>query len=1195
MTTYFKDASAVAATSISPNSGYTTGGETLTINGSNFSEQYCRDTSLYVQNGLIMHLDGIKNTSSGHSSSTTTWADLTGNNNNGTLMNFGAGAWADNHLVFNGSGGNSGPWVRLTRMEYSAMSIEAAIELHQYPSSETDSVGYNVLGNVDQGGSVLAIAQSGRAVHKATYSRSLGIFARYSTATSSSAIGLNQVRSLHGSYSSPTNTLVANGVTNTASATGSYYQPLNSTVWAIGTNPTGSSSSLYGNEQLFAGKVYSARIYNRILSSAEALHNQKVDLWRFGEKKENSCFTVKVDGESVPLTVVDSTSITVTMPPHAAGFVDVTVYNEFDEELMLTATYEYKDVATSYVNECRASASDAWTAHPYVPQGAAVECRIVLNGPFSGSISLADDYSETINENLSGAFTSSDPRFSSGVFTLDYADTGNTSGQSLYYTYTSPSSVVLEQYYAIDETDEERGDNGYDLYWPLIYVNVTPNYSAAGLTSSGDEVFLGLLAEKYYIIPVRSDATYCTNCSSTFTVSTRGAPYFGAVSLSELLTNSDNPGGPAGSFETNDESGDVIDFSELDGADTEFNYTPKTTATAPNYIRIAGTSFRPTIADTYIDIFVDQSGLTIVGPSSLKRGETGQYTLSVTLGSEWSGNVSLADVFGDNSLAGGIFVDTTSTSGLTNTYNPTTKTYSFSDSGSETYTRTFSYTLRNDNLVPPAFPSYQVEIKGVSSSPESTGWTTISVIADKLTIKCASGYPNCTTHYVGELKDYSIAPNGVMYGSANITDSSGGALGNNGAASWSSSTPFVISYTPASPGRKILTATVSSSSNADMIDVDYTSYGADSLDSYIYVMANSMAVSGYENLSSGQSGNYQLVMNGPFVGNISLVAYLNGDIDAGGVFSNGGVCSFSLSNYNPITNTTSCNFTYTPEIFNVRTTLRIVPSVATNYGHVVQSSAATVVVSPPLTIIEVAPDKGDNEGGTAITITGKGFLPYVNGQLVQCFAEGGLNCATVTLDIENTPSICTNAIVVDDNTITCTTTSHAASTVSVTVNNNLENHTKNNSFTYVALYLTVSSSETVIDITPGDGAQHMSNQLVVSTNNPSGYTMFIEMEGSEQRLVNVSASSYINATSGSWASPGTLDVNTWGFSIVGDDAFDNDRYAAVPPRGSPQIIRTTNSSASNEATTINFGANVGFLLPTGRYVGSIIYTVTAIN
>lgn len=55
----------------------------------------------YVSDGLILHLDAIKNASGGtHSNSTTTWYDLSPSANNVTLVN---PSWSDTYLTFTGT------------------------------------------------------------------------------------------------------------------------------------------------------------------------------------------------------------------------------------------------------------------------------------------------------------------------------------------------------------------------------------------------------------------------------------------------------------------------------------------------------------------------------------------------------------------------------------------------------------------------------------------------------------------------------------------------------------------------------------------------------------------------------------------------------------------------------------------------------------------------------------------------------------------------------------------------------------------------------------------------------------------------------------------------------------------------------------------------------------------------------------
>ena len=58
-----------------------------------------------MQDGLILYYDAINNTGNGHSSSTTTWKDLSGNGNDGTLNNINFDAtsgWQSDGLVLDG-------------------------------------------------------------------------------------------------------------------------------------------------------------------------------------------------------------------------------------------------------------------------------------------------------------------------------------------------------------------------------------------------------------------------------------------------------------------------------------------------------------------------------------------------------------------------------------------------------------------------------------------------------------------------------------------------------------------------------------------------------------------------------------------------------------------------------------------------------------------------------------------------------------------------------------------------------------------------------------------------------------------------------------------------------------------------------------------------------------------------------------
>lgn len=57
---------------------------------------------IYVEDNLIMHLDGENNTGAGHSNNTTTWKDLSNTGNDRTLINFDTTQWNEKSLQFDG-------------------------------------------------------------------------------------------------------------------------------------------------------------------------------------------------------------------------------------------------------------------------------------------------------------------------------------------------------------------------------------------------------------------------------------------------------------------------------------------------------------------------------------------------------------------------------------------------------------------------------------------------------------------------------------------------------------------------------------------------------------------------------------------------------------------------------------------------------------------------------------------------------------------------------------------------------------------------------------------------------------------------------------------------------------------------------------------------------------------------------------
>jgi len=688
------------------------------------------------------------------------------------------------------------------------------------------------------------------------------------------------------------------------------------------------------------------------------------------------------------LHIISDTVVTCAAPAHAAGTVNVFANNivpppDIDDSdpsnpIQIPrdpVQYMYFDVATDFVNQCYVGG--VWTTKPYVNPGTTVTCRIVLDGRWNGPVRLSDDWHETINPGLSGAFTSSDARFNStnDTFDLIYADTADSASQTLEYTWTSPSWSTLLTYWVNSNQD--------NLWWPMIKVDVPiDEYHHEWLMPSGDNVVFGLLAQEYTIKPDGNYSYYCINCEVDFIVSTYGAPYNGTISVTDILTYSDNPSGTQGVFWAGGVASNpgVMNFAGNDGADNSFSYIPATPATGSGtFIRLQGTSSGPSIADSYYDISpVLDPGITITpatGCSFLSRGQTCSYTLYVEFGAgmSWSGTVVLNDVFNIDSSAGnGVFADV-SGGGDGNpggTFNSGTNTYTFTAGGGETYKRTFTYTLRDDAAVGPIFPSHILQITAESNSPNNQTFTNIFIYANRININCSVAFPTCNIGYVGHLQDYSFTPNGAIMGSATVSASDAGTLSTPLTWLTIAATSHTLSYTPTAPGRQVLTATVNAGSTpAAMANQSFVSTDPKSMNDYIWVMADHMAITGPSYLRYGATGNFTLTMNGPFIGTINLSDFLDvvDGAPAGGAFSPATSCTFALTNYDSATNTTSCTFSYTPDLFEDMTTVVLGPSI-TSYSEILIEAPLSVVVYGRPLIDAVSPDSGPTTGGTGFGI-----------------------------------------------------------------------------------------------------------------------------------------------------------------------------------------------------------------------------------
>ena len=232
----------------------------------------------YVQDSLVLWYDGYANTGEAKNSTATTWRDLSGNNNDGTLT---GGTWNYNYLSFDGVDDTVDTNIDAAEAlpSDSDRTLSITLKINSIPYEE-DSNGYT--GIFFGAGRI-----GGMGIHwirnVAANSYSINGFTR--------ATSISQVSILHQTY--PTSILqltyvndASNGlvrfylngekVGQSQSTTGVYPYEIGN----IGINKAqiagGPESANYANID-----VYSAKIYNKALTEEEVLHNYLYDKQTF--------------------------------------------------------------------------------------------------------------------------------------------------------------------------------------------------------------------------------------------------------------------------------------------------------------------------------------------------------------------------------------------------------------------------------------------------------------------------------------------------------------------------------------------------------------------------------------------------------------------------------------------------------------------------------------------------------------------------------------------------------------------------------------------------------------------------------------------------------------------------------------------------------------------------------------------------
>ena len=230
----------------------------------------------YVSRGLELYYDGIDNTGSGHSTTTTTWKDLSGNNREGILGNFGTSAisgWNKDYLSFDGVN----DWVNCGEINCENITLEAAYRLKSNTKGDR-----SILGNWETGGNGISVVTEFKS-NVYNNSEYKDVFAE--TVPNSYK---NKILTHSMTYNGQEEILYIDGQNSgSLSITGIIEKPSNNTIMAIGCNPEG-KEPYCGYSDI---DVYAIRIYNRGLSQEEIELNNKVDNRRFKNQETVPVYT----------------------------------------------------------------------------------------------------------------------------------------------------------------------------------------------------------------------------------------------------------------------------------------------------------------------------------------------------------------------------------------------------------------------------------------------------------------------------------------------------------------------------------------------------------------------------------------------------------------------------------------------------------------------------------------------------------------------------------------------------------------------------------------------------------------------------------------------------------------------------------------------------------------------------------------
>ncbi len=239
-------------------------------------------------------------------------------------------------------------------------------------------------------------------------------------------------------------------------------------------------------------------------------------------------------------------------------------------------------------------------------------------------------------------------------------------------------------------------------------------------------------------------------------------------------------------------------------------------------------------------------------------------------------------------------------------------------------------------------------------------------------------------------------------------------------------------------------------------------------------------------------------------------------------------------------------------------------------GGTIKPNSTNPSSNPAPTVTSITPNSGNINGGTAVTVTGTGFL------------------AGATLSVGGTAA--TGVTLVSSTSITAVTPAHAAGAVNVMVTNtDTQSGTLNSGYTYS----TANSAPTVTSISPNSGTINGGTAVTIrGTGFLAGATA--KLGGTSATGVSVVNSTTIAATTPAHAAGATSVVVTNTDAKTGTLNNGFTFTGPPPPNPAPTVSSITpNSGTTNGGTAVTI-AGTGFLAGATVKMGGTSATVLSV-